>query len=162
MAPAELPTYTALHQLVELVQRGDPVFVRWSRGPLTDLRHRPASQDSLTGVLLPGLSASPLRVEEWWRDRPARLWVARRLYDYSHLREDKGPGVHPWVLTGIERGRGPDNEPLVAQVRPVAWIGAGVIAEAEGEVARQRGAWGPMRRPPRFSGGETGGRREGA
>ncbi|MEW2505921.1 DUF6098 family protein [Amycolatopsis sp. NPDC047767] len=40
-----------------------------------------------------------------------RLWLARRLYDYEHLR---GPGVRPWVLRGLEIARGPGNEPLIA------------------------------------------------
>lgn len=48
-----------------------------------------------------------------------RVWAARRLHDYAHLPHDKGPGVHPWVLTGREAGRGPDNEPLVADARPL-------------------------------------------
>ena len=37
---------------------------------------------------LPGLSASPLAVEPWWGDRPLGLWIARRLYDYSHLEHE--------------------------------------------------------------------------
>jgi hypothetical protein len=51
-----------------------------------------------------------------------RLWVARRLYDYQHLRDARGPGVKPWILVGDRCGRGPDNEPLVRCRRPMAWI----------------------------------------
>lgn len=109
------------------------------------------SKDTLTGAELPGLSANPLNMEEWWEEQPITLWVARRLYDYSHLREDHGPDVHPWLLEGEEVSRGPDNEPLVRNAHPVAWIDDSVIAEAEAEVARQAGAWGPLRRPTRFS-----------
>ncbi len=79
-------------------------------------------------------------------DRPVRVWVARRLYDYSHLPREKGPGVRPWALRGEETGRGPDNEPLVRDVQPVGWIDARVIEEAAAEVARQEGVWGPLRR----------------
>ncbi|MFD7922222.1 DUF6098 family protein [Streptomyces sp. NPDC059740] len=148
MEHARLPTYTSLRQLVDLVgAEGGRVFVRWSRGPRYDLAPGQVSTDELTGVAMPGLSASPLGVEEWWEDRPLELWVARRVYDYSHLREVKGPDVRPWTLTGREVGRGPDNEPLVTDARPVAWVGDRVIAEAVDEVARQRGAWGPLRRP---------------
>lgn len=75
-----------------------------------------------------------------------QLWVARRLYDYSHLPHEKGPGVRPWVLQGRERGRGPDNEPLVADVRPLCWIDPQVIEEARTAVARQENPWGPLRR----------------
>lgn len=153
---SDLPVYTSLAQLADLISRGDPVFVRWSRGPETDRYGCPGSKDELTGTELPGLSANSLNPEPWWEGRPTLLWVARRLYDYSHLREDKGPDVRPWVLVGEEAGRGPDNEPLVRRILPVAWIGGSVIEEAEAEVARQRGAWGPMRRPARFSAGERG------
>jgi hypothetical protein len=63
------------------------------------------SVDELTGVRPRGLSANPLRVESWWTDRPLRLWVARHLHDYRHLREGKGREVRPWVLRGSEVGR---------------------------------------------------------
>jgi hypothetical protein len=152
-----LPTYTSLQQLVELIERGEPVFIRWSRGPGVDLARSPVSKDKLTGTELAGLSANPLILEDWWEAQSIALWVARRLYDYSHLREDLGHDVRPWLLRGEEAGRGPDNEPLVRDVRPIAWIGDTVIAEAEAEVSRQVGAWGPLRRPRRFSDG----RREG-
>lgn len=147
----DLPVYTSLDQLVLLVEQGDPVYVRWSRGPHADRLAGPGSKDELTGTQLPGLSANPLLPEAWWKDRPAELWVARRLYDYSHLRHDKGPGISPWVLLGEEAGRGPDNEPLVRHIRPVAWIASSVIADAEAEVARQKRRWGPMRRPHALS-----------
>jgi len=61
MAHEDLPTYTSLQQLVVLIERGEPVFVRWSRGPQVDLKDNRASKDKLTGTELPGLSANPLR-----------------------------------------------------------------------------------------------------
>ncbi|GDY47344.1 hypothetical protein SANT12839_082260 [Streptomyces antimycoticus] len=60
------------------------------------------------------------------------------------------------MLKGEEAGRGPDNEPLVRAVEPVAWIAESVIAEAEEVVARQRGEWGPLHRPARFGRGRRG------
>ncbi|MFD1829572.1 DUF6098 family protein [Streptomyces desertarenae] len=151
--PSELSTVTSLDELARLVESGRNLYVRWSRGPRADLGGM-ASTDDLTGISLPGLSANALDVEPWWSHRPVRLWVARRLYDYSHLRSSKGPGVRPWVLRGSEVGRGPDNEPLVRDVVPIAWIDAGVINDAEEEVARQQGEWGPMDRG--LSGGSGG------
>ena len=145
--PPDLAVLASLDELAALVERDDHLYVRWSRDPDADLRTT-ESVDTLTGVRLPGLSANPLDVEAWWASRPIRLWVARRLYDYCHLRHEKGPGVCPWVLQGKEAGRGPDNEPLVCDARPIAWIDNQVIVEAEEEVGRQRGPWGPMRRPP--------------
>ncbi|GAA2302021.1 hypothetical protein GCM10010234_51200 [Streptomyces hawaiiensis] len=144
-AQDDLRVVRSLDELAELVERHRGLYVRWSRGPETDLREV-SSTDDLTGVPLPGLSASPLGVEAWWEGRPVRVWVARRLHDYAHLPHDKGPGVHPWVLTGKETARGPDNEPLVTDVRPMCRLDRQVIEEAKAEVARQENPWGPLRR----------------
>ncbi|MER8225124.1 DUF6098 family protein [Streptomyces sp. NPDC094143] len=144
-ASDDLRVVRTLDELAELVDGDQDLYVRWSRGPETDLRDV-SSTDDLTGVPMPGLSANPLDVEEWWEDRPVRLWVARRLYDYAHLPHEKGPGVRPWVLTGKEIARGPDNEPLVVDVRPLGWIDLQVIDEAKAEVARQEKPWGTLRR----------------
>jgi hypothetical protein len=146
----EMPTVDKLDELTELAQRCLRLFVRWSRGPSADVMG--ASCDDLTGIPLPGLSANPLAVEPWWGDRPLRLWIARRLYDYSHLKGEKGPGVRPWVLEGRQLGRGPDNEPLVRCDRPVAWIAEQVISEAVRVVEEQNDSWGPLRRPANKTG----------
>jgi hypothetical protein len=144
-APDDLPVVSTLADAARLVRRHRGLYVRWSKGPGPDLR-RVSSIDELTGVRMPGLSANPLDVEEWWNGRSVELWVARRLYDYAHLPHDKGPGVRPWVLRGRERGRGPDNEPLLAEVEPLCWIGDEVIEEARAEVTRQEREWGTLRR----------------
>ncbi|GAB2888120.1 hypothetical protein GCM10027074_65660 [Streptomyces deserti] len=144
----DLPVVRTLAELTDLVERHRGLYVRWSRGPQTDLPD-PSSSDDLTGVPMPGLSANPLDVEEWWEGRPVRLWVARRLHDYAHLPHEKGPGVRPWVLAGKETARGPDNEPLVNDARPLCWIDGQVIEEAQTEVARQEHPWGPLRRSGR-------------
>jgi hypothetical protein len=146
MSPSDgLPAVRTLSALADMVEHHRGLYVRWSRGPQTDLA-RVSSTDDLTGVPLPGLSANPLDVEQWWQDRPVEVWVARRLYDYSHLPHEKGPGVRPWALTGRETGRGPDNEPLVADVRPICWIDPRTIDEARAVVERQESPWGPLRR----------------
>ncbi|MEU6355494.1 DUF6098 family protein [Streptomyces sp. NPDC047072] len=147
-APDDLPVVRSLAELTELVERHQGLYVRWSRGPATDLA-RVSSTDDLTGVPMPGLSANPLDVEEWWEGRSLEFWVARRLHDYSHLPHEKGPRVRPWVLQGRETGRGPDNEPLIAEVRPMCWIDLGVLDEARAEVERQERSWGPLRRSGR-------------
>lgn len=140
-----LTTLHTLDEVADEVRRRNDLYVRWSLGPETDLRGT-ASRDELTGVLLPGLSANSLDVESWWQDRPVRIWVARRLYDYCHLPRHRGNGVRPWLLHGRESGRGPDNEPLVDHVEPLAWIAAAVIEEAVGVIEEQPGPWGPMER----------------
>lgn len=146
----ELPVVTDLSGLVDLVGRepAEGLYVRWSRGPHVDLGDgASSSRDGLTGVPMPGLSANSLRVEPWWGDRSLRLWLARRLYDYRHLRDLRGPGVRPWVLVAREHSRGPDNEPLVVDARPLAWIDDAVLEECEKEVAAQQSAeWGPLDR----------------
>lgn len=140
----ELPTLNCLDELAELVSTGRALFVRWSRGPAADADS--TSCDELTGVALPGLSANSLAVEEWWAQRPLRTWVARRLYDYRHLAEQRGPGVRPWVLEGEEVSRGPDNEPLVRCRAAIAWLDAQVVTEAVREVAAQPADWGGLNR----------------
>lgn len=131
--------------MARLLDEHRGLYVRWSKGPVADLADT-SGTDDLTGVPMPGLSASPLDIEEWWEDRPVELWVARRLYDYAHLPHDKGPGVRPWVLRGREPERGPDNEPLVADVEPLRGIADEVIDAARAEVARQERAWVTLRR----------------
>jgi hypothetical protein len=148
-----MPTVEGLAELVDLVaaRPDDELYIRWSKGPLTDGAaggecHQ-SSRDALTGVALPGLSANALRVEPWWGDRSLELWLARRLFDYRHLRSLRGPGVRPWVLVGDERGRGPDNEPLVVCRRPLAWVADAVLEEAERLVDQQHSSeWGPLDR----------------
>lgn len=141
----DLPVVYRITELTGLVERHRALYVRWSRGPGVDLAAT-ASIDELTGVVMPGLSANPLDIEDWWEDRSVELWVARRLYDYAHLPREKGRGVRPWVLTGRETGRGPDNEPLVTHVEPLCWIAPEVIEQAETAVARLESEWGPLRR----------------
>jgi hypothetical protein len=141
----QMPTVASLDELTGLARQHPGMFVRWSCGPAADAAGK--SLDDLTGEPLPGLSANPLAVEEWWGGRPLRLWIARRLFDYSHLEHDKGPGVRPWMLEGHELGRGPDNEPLVRCDRAVAWIGDRVIREAVRTIEEQNSRWGPLRRP---------------
>lgn len=151
---AVMPVLDDLDELVDLLRRsgpGEDLYVRWSRGPDADLGDgcgsEQSSKDGLTGIELPGLSANPLAVETWWGNRPLRLWVARRLYDYRHLRELRGPGVRPWVLVGESCGRGPDNEPLVRCHRPVAWVSEQALHEAERAVEDQGSPeWGPLHR----------------
>lgn len=40
------------------------------------------------------------------------------------------PGRRPWILTGDIVGNGPDHEPLVAEVEPIAWIGPTALKQA--------------------------------
>lgn len=146
--PGRMRTFADLTELTALVEERMPateLFVRWSRGPDADGGRR--SRDGLTGGRLPGLSANSLAVEPWWGDRPLRLWVARRLHDYRHLREKRGPGTRPWVLEGEEVGRGPDNEPLVRCNQPIGWISDDVLKESQ-ELVDQHAAtpWGPLDR----------------
>ncbi len=148
-----LPVIGDLAGLADLVAAADPhddLYVRWSLGPDVDVAggcSGQSSRDALTGIELPGLSANPLRVEPWWGDRSVYLWVARRLYDYRHLRDLRGGEVRPWVLVGEQCGRGPDNEPLVICHRPVAWISDAALRECE-KVVEEQGSpeWGSLDR----------------
>lgn len=140
----EIPTIGSLDELVSLLESRPELYIRWSRGP--DLDAGTTSHDELTGVELPGLCVNPMSMEEWWAGRSTRMWAARRLYDYRHLQEKRGEGVRPWVLTGREVGRGPDNEPIVDDVEPVAWVADAVVSEATEVVESASEEWGPLRR----------------
>jgi hypothetical protein len=144
-----LPTIGSLSELAHLLDGhgGNPaLFVRWSEGPESDLA-REHSIDELTRTELDGLSANSLAVEPWWGDRPVETWLARRIYDYLHLRSRRRPKeVRPWVLEGEEVGRGPDNEPLVRCRRALAWIGESVVDEAVRRIEASPGEWGPLDR----------------
>ncbi|MEV4756988.1 DUF6098 family protein [Micromonospora sp. NPDC049559] len=140
-----------LAALLEQAGQDEELYVRWSRGPAADLAgargNEQSSRDALTGVTLPGLSANPLRVEPWWGRRSLRLWVARRLYDYCHLRDLRGPEASPWVFVGEQCGRGPDNEPLVICHRPIAWVSEKALREADLAIRGQHSdEWGPLHR----------------
>jgi hypothetical protein len=145
-APAgDLPVLHTLEELAELLGERHDLYVRWSRGPQHD--RRGTSLDELSGVPLPGLSASALGVEPWWGDRDRTVWVARRIYDYAHLPVRRSGRVRPWVLQGRPCGRGPDNEPLVANVHPVAWLDDTVIQDAHAVIAGLNDRWGTLDRP---------------
>lgn len=104
-----------------------PLYARYSEGPAHDLRQ--TSIDTESGLELPGLSVNPLDPEPWWT-RPTADWLARQLCQYKHLR-DRNPDRIAWVLRGTVVGRGPDCEPLLAEVEFIAELSDDLLAEAE-------------------------------
>jgi len=147
-APTRGRTVRSLDQLAQLVRDwagGRELYVRWTDDMERDVRTG-VSRDELTGLQLPGLSANSLKVESWWAERPLTAWLARRLYDYRHLSEKRGPNTCPWVVAGVEKSRGPDNEPLIAECEPVAVVDPAVLAEVQREVARLGDDWGSLDR----------------
>ena len=124
--PDDIPLITSLDQLADLAT--DPLlYLRYSKGPAADAEDGP-SRDYEANVTLPGLSATTLSPEPWWR-RPVKDWVARRVCKYSELAEEDGRFA--WLLTGRMVGRGPDHEPLLVDVRPHARLCKGVLDEAK-------------------------------
>lgn len=119
-----MPTLGRLEELTDLLELGTRVYLRYSPGPAADTAH--SSKDHESDLLMPGLSANPLWPPRWWT-RPVEDWVARRVCQY--LRE-LHEGARPWVLTGREVDFGPDNEPLLADVTPIAWVSAELVREA--------------------------------
>jgi hypothetical protein len=122
----DLATITSLDELAELVD-GDS-YVRFSKGPDDD-RHT-TSRDYESGLDLPGLSVNPLQPEDWW-ERPIEDWLARQICNYVHIQEESDDERRAWVLRGRVVSRGPDNEPLVTDYRPLAWLDDAVIDEAK-------------------------------
>ena len=122
----DLPVLTSLSELCDTV--APDAFVRFSKGPTDDVET--GSTDYESGLDLPGLSVNPLQPEDWW-DRPLQEWLARQICNYVHIAEESDDERKAWVLTGRVVARGPDNEPLVTDYRPVAWLSDGLIKEAK-------------------------------
>ena len=122
----DLPVLNTLDELCDTV--APDAFVRFSRGPEDDVDT--ASTDYESGLELPGLSANPLQPESWW-DRPLQEWLARQICNYVHIAEESDDDRRAWVLTGRVVARGPDNEPLITDYRPVAWLSDELITEAK-------------------------------
>ncbi|WP_247638813.1 DUF6098 family protein [Microbacterium sufflavum] len=123
---------TRLAQLAAVVRADRGLHVRYSDGPEDDRRR--SSLDSESGLELPGLSVNPLDAERWWT-RPLEDWLARQLCQYQHLAE-KDPTRIAWILRGEICGRGPDCEPLLRDVEPIAVLDASVLVEARDRYER--------------------------
>jgi hypothetical protein len=123
----DLPELDSLATLATVVTRRPGMFVRWSKGPSSDSTEQ--SRDHATGLDLPGLAVNPLDPPGWWR-LPLEIWLARQIRAYAHLSEDQ-PDHLAWVLRGTIADRGPDNEPLVVDVEPIARLAPAVLREAE-------------------------------
>jgi hypothetical protein len=120
----KLPTLERLDELTRLVDGGLTVYLRYSPGPVADASH--PSTDHESSLVMPGLSVNPLTPPGWW-SLPVTDWVARRVCQYLRELEE---GARPWVLTGRVIDFGPDNEPLVDDVRPIAWLSGSLVREA--------------------------------
>jgi hypothetical protein len=116
----------SLADVVEAVRAHGTLFLRYSGGPEEDLSTG-CSRDYEADVDLPGLSVTVVSPEPWW-PRPVEEWVARRLCKYAEL--GNAEGRFPWLLTGRVVGNGPDHEPLVDRVRPIARVTDAAVHEA--------------------------------
>lgn len=132
-------TLGSLEELATAVHRVERAYVRYSEGPEGD---RDASIDTESGLALPGLSVNPLHAEPWWT-RPFEDWLARQVCQYRELQE-KNPDRFAWVLRGTEVGRGPDCEPLLREVVPIARLDDALLDEAASRYeTRFRAGHGP-------------------
>ena len=128
MTPApSMAICSSLDDLARLVRALAPLYVRYSRGPEIDASEQ--SKDGESGLALPGLSVNPLSPESWWT-RPLQHWLARQLMQYRHL-QTRGGSEFAWVLAGDEVARGPDCEPLLAGVVPIADVTLELLDEAD-------------------------------
>lgn len=116
-----------LEDLEALVACEPMLHIRYSEGPDDDAAG--GSIDTESGLELPGLSVNPLTPEFWWT-RPLGDWIARQLCQYKHLQENN-PERFAWVLHGRQVGRGPDCEPLLVDIEPIAQLSSTLLAEAE-------------------------------
>lgn len=122
----DVPHLATLEELARLVREHPRACVRFSQGP--DADREESSRDSESGLDLPGLSVNPLHPEAWWT-RPVEDWLARQLCQYAHLGDQDDDRI-AWVLEGDEVARGPDCEPLLADVRPLAVVSDPLLKEA--------------------------------
>lgn len=138
----DIPRLSDLADVVALVRERPDAHVRYSRDPRTEAGL--GSTDTESGLELPGLSVNPLGAEAWW-SRPLDDWIARQLCQYRHLaEEDDDEEREAWVVAGREVGRGPDCEPLLADVEVIAVVGEDALDEAE---ARYRAVFDAGRGP---------------
>jgi hypothetical protein len=121
---ADMPTLHRLGELIDLLEHDTRVYLRYSPGPEADASH--PSKDHESGLLMPGVSVNPLWPPRWWT-RPPEDWVARAVCQYIRELHE---GARPWVLTGREVDFGPDNEPLLADFEPIAWVSEDLLREA--------------------------------
>ncbi|GAB3210327.1 DUF6098 family protein [Marinactinospora thermotolerans] len=122
----DLPVVEGLDELTSLVERDHGLYLRYSQGPQRD--GEGPSKDYESGLELPGLSVTVLSAEDWW-ERPLADWVARQVCKYVDLAE-QGESRRAWVLRGRVVGHGPDHEPLLVDVTPVAWVGDEAVRQA--------------------------------
>lgn len=119
-------TVVSLQGVAGLLALGLKLHLRYSAGPEADRAQ--SSRDYESGLVLPGLATLDLAVPAWWT-RPAADWFARQICKYGHLAEHDEER-YAWLLTGREVGRGPDNEPLIADAVPLGRLGERVLTEA--------------------------------
>ncbi|WP_243742569.1 DUF6098 family protein, partial [Actinorugispora endophytica] len=129
----DLPVIGGLAELAALVGRSGPLYLRHSRGPRYDCRE--TSRDYESGLALPGLSATVLDPEPWWT-RPLDDWLARQVCKYVEITEAEDERA-AWVLSGRVCARGPDHEPLLTDVEPVAWLADSAVQEARERYAER-------------------------
>lgn len=121
----ELPVLETLSAVVEACSSHDDIYLRFSYAP--DDRDATGRRERESGYLLPGVPAWPLCPEAWW-GAGSRTWIARQLTRRAHL---VSGGVEPWLVSGEVRGRGPDCEPLIAGLTPLALVSHKVLVEAD-------------------------------
>src|SRR3954468_6926475 len=125
---AQLPLLRSLAEVADVVGGAhEAMYLRYSEGPEEDLGSGGSSRDYEADVDLPGLSVTVVSPEPWW-PRPIEDWVARRLCTYAEL--GAATDRFPWLLTGRSVGNGPDHEPLVDRVEPVARVADQAVREA--------------------------------
>lgn len=124
----ELPVLRRLSEVVKVIAGSpDTVFLRYSHGPGRDIEGGTVSRDYEADIDMPGLSVSTVAPEAWW-PRPAGEWVARRIRQYADLGEQQNR--YAWLLTGRIVGYGPDHEPLLTDIHPLARLDEAVLDEA--------------------------------
>ncbi len=124
----EMFTVHTLAELAHLTRTRESaresLYLRYSPGPESDAEY--SSTDHESELVMPGVSVNPLAAPRWWT-LPLEDWLARRVCQYLRKIDE---GARPWLLTGRQVDFGPDNEPLLVDITPIAWISPELVDEA--------------------------------
>lgn len=138
----DLPHLDSVAEVTDFVEEcAAPVYVRFSENPARDLQE--PSADHASGLTLPGLAVNAMDPPRWWLGHPVEEWVTRQICTYVHLQDHDERRIC-WLLTGTIVDRGPDNEPLLRDVRPLAVVTEAAVREAK---ARREAAERPEDEP---------------
>lgn len=141
-------TIKTFAQLMTLVsETTGTLYVRYSRGPQVDARSNYTSRNHAAGRAEAGLSVERLTPPSDWPGS-AEEYVIMQVASYCYLLGQGDRGTRGWIMTATEVARGSDNEALVTDVTPVAWLDTDLVNALSQYHVAAEDAWQTWRRLP--------------